>query len=412
MPKVNRRRIETIVAALVAVGAGIVGIANREAARSLGPKFVTVERIARLKNPVFLTQPQQGAGQQLFVAQAGGVVRVISNDHLLRRPFLNISDRVDARGARGEPGVASIAFSPDYQRTGLFYVAYSDLHRLVVAQYQRSAGDPLRADPDSGRTILEISEPTLAHHGGLLAFGPDGHLYIATGDGGPAGDPKRAAQSLDLLRGKILRIDPGASGYGIPVGNPFVNRPGRDEIWSYGLRNPRGLSFDRTTHSIAIADTGQNRYEEIDYLRIARSRAANFGWPAFEAFAPFAGGVPRHDTVLPAIAYRHRPGCLVAGGYLVRDPHLARIRGREVFGDYLFGDYCTGKLYGFRPRAGRRAGKQRTFRLGARFVNSIGQDNARRIYILTLRGPTRKGKPTLGSVYRLVPHRDPVPGSG
>jgi Glucose / Sorbosone dehydrogenase len=409
MPKVNRRRIETLVAALVAVGAGIVGIANREAARDLGPKFVTADRLARAKNPVFLTQPP-GAGQQLFLAQAGGAIRVFSDDRLLRRPFLNLSDRVDSRGARGAPGLSSMAFAPDYQRTGLFYVAYSERRSLVVAQYHRSAGDPLLADPASGRTILRIPEPTPAHHSGLMAFGPDGHLYIATGDGGPARDPMGAAQNLEVLRGKVLRIDPGSSGYGIPAGNPFVNRPGRDEIWSYGLRNPRGLSFDRITHNIAIADTGEDRYEEINYLPVARSRGANFGWPAREAFAPFAGGVARRDTVQPAFAYRQRPGCLVAGGYLVRDPRLARIRGREMYGDYAFGDYCTGKLYGFRPRAGRSAGKQRSFRLGTRFVYSIGQDNSRRIYLLTLRGPTRKGKTTLGSVYRLVPHRNPVPG--
>jgi hypothetical protein len=407
MPKVNRRRIETFIAALVAVAAGVVGIANREAARSLGPKFVTVERLARMKNPVFLTQPP-GAGQRLFVAQAGGSVRVISDDRLARQPFLNISDRVESRGVRGEPGLASIAFPPDYQRTGLFYVAYSDQRGLVVAQYRRSARDPLLADPASGRTILRIPEPTAARHGGLMAFGPDGYLYVATGDGGPA----QAAQNLDVLRGKILRIDPGASGYGIPVGNPFVNGRGRDEIWSIGLRNPRGLSFDRTTGTIAIADTGKDRFEEINYLPIGKSGGANFGWPAFEAFAPLAGGVDRHDVVPPTYAYRHRPGCLVAGGYLVRDPRLARIRGREIYGDYVFGDYCTGNLYGFRPRArvGRRARKQRSFRLGPRFVNSIGQDNSRRIYVLTLRGPTRKGKATLGSVYRLVPHREPVPG--
>ena len=127
---------------------------------------------------------------------------------------------------------------------------------------------------------------------------------------------------------------------------------------------------------------------------------------------PFAGGVARHDTVLPAIAYRHRPGCLIAGGYLVRDPRLARIRGREIFGDYVFGDYCTGKLYGFRPRAraGRRAGKQRSFRFGTRYLTSIGEDNSRRIYLLTIRGPNHKGKATLGSVNRLVPHRNPVEG--
>lgn len=407
---ITRRRIETLVAALVAVAAGIVGIANREAARSLGPKFVNVDRIARLKNPVFLTQPP-GPGSQLYVVQAGGAVRVIANDRLLKRPFLNIADRVEAHGVRNEPGMVSIAFSPDYPTSGLFYVAYTDRRDgLVVAQYRREAGNPRVADPDSGRTILRIPEPTPDHHGGLLAFGPDGHLYIATGDGGPPRDPRRHAQDLNLLLGKVLRIDPTSGGYAIPADNPFVGRPGRDEIWSYGLRNPRGLSFDRITHTVAIADTGEDRYEEIDYLPIAKSRGANFGWSAFEAFAPFNGGVPRRDTVLPAIAYRHRPGCLVAGGYVVRDPRLARIRGREIFGDYVFGDYCTGKLYGFRPRAGRRAGKQRSFRLGTRYLTSIGEDNSRRIYILTLRGPTRKGKATLGSIYRLIPHRNPVQG--
>jgi hypothetical protein len=408
MPKVNRRRIETVIAALVAVGAGIVGIANREAARELGAKFVTVERLARLKNPVFLTQPP-GSGAPLFVAQAGGAIRVISDNDRLLRPFLNISDEVSARGVRGEPGMSSIAFSPDYQRTGQFYVSYTNQRNaLVVARYIRSAGDPLVANPDSGRTILQIPEPTRTHHGGLLAFGPNGHLFVATGDGGPARDPKGAAQNVESLRGKVLRIDPTSDSYAIPADNPFVGAPGRDEIWSYGLRNPRGLSFDRTTRAIGIADAGEDRYEEIDYLPIARSRGANFGWSAFEAFAPFAGGVARHDTVLPTIAYRHRPGCLVAGGALVRDPHLARIRGREIFGDYVFGDYCTGKLYGFRPRVARRAGKQRSFRLGTRYVTSIGQDNSRRIYVVTLRGPAQKGKPTLGSVYRLVPKREGI----
>jgi Glucose / Sorbosone dehydrogenase len=408
MPKVNRRRIETVIAGLVAVAAGIVGIASREAARDLGPKFVTTQRLVSLKNPVFLTQPA-GSGPALFVAQAGGAVRVISDDRLVGEPFLDIRNRVDSRGVRGEPGFASIAFSPDYQRTGTFYVAYSRRDALVVARYRRSADNPLVADASSAQTILQIREPTPAHHGGLLSFGPDGHLYIATGDGGSPRSPSGAGQNLGQLRGKVLRIDPVPDGYAVPADNPFVGRAGRDEIWSYGLRNPRGLSFDRTTRTIAIADAGEDRYEEIDYLPLRRSRGANFGWPAFEAGATFSGGLARHDTVLPTIAYRHRPGCLVAGGYLVRDSHLARIRGREIFGDYVFGDYCTGKLYGFRPRVvARRAGKQRSFRLGTRFATSIGQDASRRIYILTLRGPTRKDKPTLGSVYRLVPKREGI----
>jgi glucose/arabinose dehydrogenase len=403
-PAINRRRVETAIAALVAVGAAIVGLTANEG-RTLGAKYVAVERLARLKNPVYLTQAP-GQGSDLYVVQRGGVVRVISDDHLRRRPFLDINGLVRAHGPRSEPGMASLAFSPDYQRSGLFYVAYTD-HRgaLVLAAYRRSAGDRSVADPASGQIILRTAEPSPAHHGGLAVFGPDGHLYFGTGDGGREG----AAQNNALLLGKVLRIDPTDSGYSIPGDNPFVDGPGRDEIWSYGLRNPRGISFDRVTQTIAIADAGNDRFEEVNYLRLADSRGANFGWPGFEAFAPLRGGIRRLDTVLPTIAYRHDPGCAVAGGFVVRDSHLARIRGREIYGDYVFGDYCTGSVYGFRPRAGQRVGKQRTFHFGARYLASIGRDDAGRIYLLTERGPAHKGKPSLGSVYRLVPHRKELP---
>jgi glucose/arabinose dehydrogenase len=407
---VTRRRIETGIAAMVAIGAAIVGIAIKEHT-TLGAKYVALDRIARLKNPIFLTQPP-GPGSDLYVATKGGAIRIISGDKLLRRPFLDVRNQVEARGPRGEPGMASIAFPPDYRRTGLFYVAYTDHDdALTLASYRRSAEDPRVADPGSGQTVLRIPEPTPGHHAGLLAFGPDGHLYVGTGDGGPPGDLSGSAQNLALLRGKVLRIDPTTSGYSIPPDNPFVGKPGqRSEIWASGLRNPRGLSFDRVTGTIAIADAGENRFEEINHLPLERSRGANFGWPAREAFAPFGGGIRRRDTVEPAIAYRHDPGCAVAGGYVVRDSHLAKIRGREIFGDYVFGDYCTGRIYGFRPRANRGIGKQRSFRFGTRYLTAIGQDNTRRIYVLTERGAAHKGKPSLGSVYGLVPKRKEVPG--
>ena len=305
--------------------------------------------------------------------------------------------------------MAAIAFPPDYGRTGLFYASYNDRQdNLQVDEFRRSADNPLVADPSYRRPILTIAEPTEAHHGGLINFGPDGDLYIGTGDGGPAGDPAGNAQNLELLLGKLLRIDPTPSGrapYTIPADNPFVGRPGRDEIWAYGLRNPRRFSFDRPTNSIAIGDVGNNRYEEIDYLPIARSRGANFGWPAFEGFAVFRGGLSRKAAVFPALAYPHHPGCAVTGGYVVRDPRLARIRGREIVGDYMFADYCTGKLYGFRPRLSRRAGKQRSFRFNIRYLSSLGIDNAGHIYVLTERGLDRGTK---GSVYRLVPFRKEI----
>lgn len=405
----TRRRIETGIAALVAIGAAIVGIATKEHT-TLGARYIALDRIALLKNPVYLTQPP-GTGSDLYVAQKGGEIRIVSGEHLLRRPFLDIRNLVKARGVRSEPGMTSLAFPPDYRRSGVFFVSYTD-HRdaLVIASYRRSADQPHVADPSSGQTVLRIPEPTRAHHGGLLVFGPDGHLYIGTGDGGPAGGADAAARDLRSLRGKILRIDPAPGGFSIPTDNPLATEQGRREIWAYGLRNPRGISFDRVSGTIAIADSGENRFEEINYLPVAKSRDADFGWPAFEAFARFKGGVPRRDTVEPAIAYRHRPGCAVAGGYVVRDPHLARIRGREIYGDYVFGDYCTGRIYGFRPRANRGIGKQRNFRFGTRYLISIGEDNARRLYVITERGPAHKGKPSLGSVYRMVPKRKQVSG--
>jgi glucose/arabinose dehydrogenase len=412
----SRRRIETFVAALVAIGAAIVGIAVQEG-RTLGPKFVTLDRIARMREPVYLAQPP-GQNSQLYVVQKRGAVRIIANDHLLVRPFLDIHRLVKHNGPGGDPGMAAIAFPPDYERTGLFYVSYNDRQdNLQVDGFRRSTDDPRVADPNSRRPILSIPEPTEAHHGGSIVFGPDGYLYMGTGDGVPAGDPAGNAQNLELLLGKLLRIDPtpastaatntaaGQKSYTIPPDNPFVGRPGRDEIWAYGLRNPRRFSFDRPTKTIAIGDVGDNRYEEIDYLPIAKSRGANFGWPAFEGFAAFRGGVPRRATILPALAYPHHPGCAVTGGYVVRDPRLARIRGREIVGDYMFADYCTGKLYGFRPRLGRRPGKQRSFRFNIRYLSSLGVDNAGQIYVLTERGLDRGSK---GSVYRLVPFRKEI----
>jgi hypothetical protein len=400
----TRRRIETFIAALVAIAAATVGIAVQQG-RTLGPKFVTLQRIAQMREPVYLTQPP-GQGSQLYVVQKRGAVRIIANDRLLARPFLDIHRLVKHNGPGGGPGMAAIAFPPDYRRTGLFYASYNDRQdNLQVDEFRRSADNPQVADPSYRRPILTIPEPTEAHHGGLITFGPGGHLFIGTGDGGPAGDPAGNAQNLTLLLGKLLRIDPtpSASGpYTIPPDNPFVGRRGRDEIWAYGLRNPRRFSFDRPTDSIAIGDVGNNRYEEIDYLPIARSRGANFGWPAFEGGAVFRGGLSRKAVVFPALAYPHHRECAVTGGYVVRDPRLAKIRGREIVGDYMFADYCTGKLYGFRPRLGRHAGKQRSFRFNIRYLSSLGMDNAGRIYVLTERGFDRNSK---GSVYRLVPLR-------
>ena len=383
----TRRQIETVIAVLVAVAAAIVGLSSHEQ-RTLGPKFVALQRIARLKNPVYLTQPP-GPGSQLYVVQKGGTVRVIANDRLLRRPFLDIRQLVKAHGVRSEPGMASIAFAPDYRRSGLLYVAYTD-HRdaLVVAQYRRSRGDPLVADPGSGRTILRIPEPTAQHHGGLILFGPDGHLYVGTGDGGPAGDPHNAAQNTKVLLGKVLRIDPTPSGYAIPADNPLVAKPGRDEIWAYGLRNPRGISFDRVTGTVAIGDVGQNEVEEIDFVRSGRGK--NFGWRPFEGRSRYTPGESAPGAVWPVMQRFHSKGyCSITGGVVVRDRSVPALYGR-----YVFGDFCRGRIESATLRPGR-ATQQRTTRLRVPSLSSFGEDARGRVYATSLEGP----------VYRIAARR-------
>src|SRR5918994_1957620 len=245
----SRRQTETLAAALVAVAVGIVGLSSGTE-QLLGPKFVVLERVARLKRPAYLSQPP-GPGSQLYVVEKTGRVRILNNDRLQQRPFLDIKRRVKSSGKGDEQGMLSLAFPPDYPDSGHFYVAYTDRRdALRVVEFRRSAEDPLVADRGSARTVLRITQPTPKHHGGLLLFGPDGYLYIGSGDGGPSGDPEDVAQDKRELRGKILRIDPRQGErppprrtgkgrriqpkphpYTVPKDNPFVKRPGRGGIW-------------------------------------------------------------------------------------------------------------------------------------------------------------------------------------
>jgi hypothetical protein len=414
----TRRQVETILAAMLAAITAIVGITSADKT-VYGPKFLTLHKVGHFKQPDYLAQPP-GQDSPLFVVERMGMIRVVDEGVVQRHAFLDLRRPVKHTGKGGEQGLLSIAFSPDYSDTGLFYVAYTD-HRdaLRVVEYKRSQDDELRADPDSGRLVLRIPEPTTKHHGGLLLFGPDRHLYIGSGDGGPSGDPHDVAQNKQLLLGKILRIDPAkpaqpaskptsrrgkkrrrkpAPAYSIPKDNPLVGRPGRDEIWAYGLRNPWRFSFDRGGDTLTIGDVGDQRVEEVDILPAAKARGANFGWSAYEGPTPFKADVPRKRTVSPVYAYSHgATKCGVIGGYIVRDPRLARIKGRELVGRYLFADFCGRRLFAFRPKA-NRAGKLRSFRFRLPGVTSFGEDRAGRVYVLTYGG----------AVYRLDPERKKV----
>lgn len=410
----TRRQIETTLAAILAAVTAIIGIAGREDAERYGPKVLALEKVGRFQEPVHLAQPP-GADSPLFVVERRGRVQVLPGG-AKRRTFLDIRPWVKHIGKGGEQGLLSIAFPPDYGQSGLFYVAFTDRRNaLRVVEMRRDPADPLRAVKRSARLVLRIPQPTPKHHGGLLAFGPDKHLYIGSGDGGPSTDPANRGQDKGTLLGKILRIDPRpgpkpppaepkkgrgkqANGekprprkrpqYTVPADNPWVGRTGRDEIFAYGLRNPWRFSFDRSAagNVITIADVGDRSFEEVNILPLNKARGANFGWSAFEGRMRLKPGVPRARTVLPVYTYPHGRRCSIIGGYVVRDPRLQRIRGREIVGRYLFGDFCSQRLFAFRPRP-NKVGKERSFRFKIPGVTSFGEDRSGRIYVLTYNGP-------------------------
>jgi glucose/arabinose dehydrogenase len=319
--------------------------------------------------------------------RAGRPIRVVRDGRTLDRPFLDIRPLVTSGG---EQGLLSMAFAPDYARSGLFYVYYTDTDQNQrVVEYRR--GRDGAADPGSARLVLEMDDSESNHNGGLLLFGPDRLLYIGTGDGGGGGDlhgPRGNAQNLGSLLGKILRIDPRRSGgrpYSVPRDNPFVGRSGaRREIYAYGLRNPWRFSFDRRTRDLIIGDVGQNAWEEIDFAPRSRGagRGANFGWRPFEGRAVYTSGESAPGHVDPVIVRSHDDGnCSITGGVVVRDPVVAGLEGR-----YVFGDFCRGRIESARLGS-RGAFAVRESNLRVPSLSSFGQDARGRVYAVSLEGP-------------------------
>jgi glucose/arabinose dehydrogenase len=327
----------------------------------------------------------------LFVGGQDGRVWVISGGQRAAEPMLDIGDRISSGGERGLLG---LAFHPGFPDDRRLFVNYTDRNgNTVVASFDVGATTPVRADPDSEQIILRQAQPYPNHNGGGLAFGRDGYLYIALGDGGSAGDPQDNGQRLDTLLGKILRIDidgsDGGRAYRIPAGNPFAGRAGaRLEIWHYGLRNPFRFSFDRLTGDMWIGDVGQNAREEIDVAR-GDARGLNFGWARTEGSAcyPSAGPCSLSAFTLPITEYRRDQGCSVVGGYVYRGAAIPALAGR-----YVFADYCTGRLFvvsadAVEPRPPTVVGSV------SPGVASFGEDEAGELYLTDLSG---------GAIYRLA----------
>jgi glucose/arabinose dehydrogenase len=368
--------------------------ASTLASGSKGRK-VALKQIGKFDAPVYATAAP-GVPNLLFVVQQGGKVIVLRKGHRVAKPFLDISGLVLSEEERG---LLSMAFPPNYKTSGLFYVYYTDNDGNVnVDEFRRRSAT--RAAPGSRRPVIEIPHPVNANHnGGQLQFVGD-LLYFGTGDGGSGGDPPNNAQNKESLLGKLLRIDPRASGgnpYTVPGSNPFVGQPGRDEIYSYGLRNPFRFSFDTVSAAaprIVIGDVGQNQIEEIDYTTLAGAAGANFGWDAFEGNSAYteenSGTRDPGGTVKPIFDYSHDRGggsCSVTGGYVVADPNL-----RSLYKRYVYADLCEGKLRSLVPTLGG-ARKERPIGLSVANPSSFGEDGRGHLYVASLDGP----------VYRVVP---------
>ncbi|MEK6277080.1 MAG: PQQ-dependent sugar dehydrogenase [Actinomycetota bacterium] len=339
-----------------------------------------LRQVGEFREPLFVAQPP-GAPGLLLVVEKAGVIRAVRGSRKLRRPFLDIRGRVRHKGT--EQGLLSVAFPPDYQRSRRLYIAFIGRAGTLRVQELRRSRRAQAVALRKPRNLLAIPQLSATHNGGLLLFGPDGYLYLGAGDGGLVGDPKDNAQNRNTLRGKILRIDPrrrGGRPYTTPRSNPFHGRPGRNEIYAIGLRNPWRFSFDRATGALAIGDVGQDTFEEVDYVPPGQGLGANFGWAAFEGHTRFKRKLRVRHPVEPVVTYRQHPRCAVTGGYVVRDPALYTLDGR-----YLYGDYCTGELFSFRPEDPVRSNR----RLGLRVprLSSFGEDSRGHVYLVSLKGP-------------------------
>ena len=362
------------------------------------PDAIHLEQVAAgLSQPIGITTAGDGSGR-LFVNEQGGRIMVIGHDGSVRdQPFVDLSNRVVAGGERGLLGVA---FHPDFARNRRVFVHYSRAGDGATVVSELTASADLRsADPSSERVLLTVAQPFANHNGGQLAFGPDGYLYIGLGDGGSGGDPFGNAQNPNVLLGKILRLDvdgPHASrrAYGLPADNAFgpdgpLFGRGAPEIWAMGLRNPWRFSFDPETDDLFIGDVGQGTWEEIDRQPAGARAGRNYGWNLTEGNHCYSVGCRLDEFIEPVAEYRHDQGCSVTGGYVYRGGMQPRLRGT-----YLYGDYCSGRIWSLQVDLGRYA--PRIVLDSGLSISSFGVGEDGELYVADLSG---------GGIYRVVAGR-------
>ena len=344
-----------------------------------GVRFERVFAGIPFDDPVFITHPGDGSDRLFVVEQRGVIVAVSESTPGEAARFLDISDRVNRGGS--EEGLLGLAFDPAFAENGRFFVYYSAAgpRRSVLSRFER-LGDG--ANPDSELVILEVEQPYRNHNGGMIAFGPDGHLYVALGDGGSADDPQGNGQDPSTLLGSVLRIDVGnaseAQPYVAPPDNPFASDGrGRPEVWAYGLRNPWRFSFDRETGELWAGDVGQRQFEEIDVVRAG----ANYGWNTMEGAHCFERSVcDPSGLTLPVAEYSHAQGCSVTGGYVYRGSAVPLLAGW-----YVYGDYCTGRIWAV-PADGQQGLEGVEIADSGFSVSSFGEDANGELYVIDYGG--------------------------
>lgn len=368
---------------------------------------LTLEPIGKFKQPISISSDPENA-ERLLVAEREGVVWEVGPGGT--RPVADLTSLIIC--CLSERGLLSIAPAPDFHSSGRFYVAYTG--RLAAGGAEGDVHvDSFRPDPGGGPPVRE---PILSvghalnpnHNGGQLQFGPDGHLYISLGDGGGGGDQPGNAQNTEMLLGKVLRIDPRPGqvpAYVVPADNPFVGKPGSDEIWAYGLRNPWRFSFDRTSGDMVIGDVGQDNREEVDFAPspgggVVAGGGANYGWNCREGFIVYPAPAPACGSAAvftePVFDYQHDDpedgstfGCSIIGGYVVRDQSLG-----DLYGRYVYSDFCSEEIRSLTlpSAAGGRAVDDRSEGLSVGKPSSFGEDACGRLYVAS----------DEGTVYRLV----------
>ena len=360
------------------------------------------------------TQIVQAPGRKnhklLFLVEQGGRVIVLRNGVPQSRPFLDISERVLNSG---EQGMLSLAFHPRYEQNRRLYVYFTDRQAdNELVEFRRAKRSRVHANPRTARVVLHLSHPNFGNHnGGQLQFGPKRMLYVGTGDGGGGGDPPNNAQNIQSPLGKILRIDPlpgcakvskkkkrkckARTPYRIPRGNPFVGRPGLDEVFSVGLRNPYRFTFDSLTGAIAIGDVGQGCREEIDFRGAGRANGANFGWSRFEGTRTYDDSRDAPGAIFPILEYDNGsadPSCPPLGGfsggavipgYVVRDPRL-----RHQYGRLLYTDYFSDEIRSLIPsEAGAGDDRSTGVTIPAEQPDSFGQTRGGVLWLVSHGGP-------------------------